>query len=133
MKVHQGPKTQSNLKCNICPGGFRKPTFKKLLQLKKHITLAHKTNFFKNELIIRSFNGECVKGCGMKHYTWEEAILHVSIEHEQLFWALKHDKKTNYKRLVKKLFPLKFKNTFGLTWEHSIGKAKMKKDMEDGR
>ena len=45
----------------------------------------------------------------------------MSVEHEQLFWALKHDKKNDYRILIKRLFPVKYKNTPGLQWHTSKG------------
>jgi len=117
------PTKQSSLTCIICKGS-PKPVFKDENQLKIHITMAHKANFFKKELLRKNFTRVCVKGCGLESDTWEEAILHVAVEHEQLFWALKHDKKNDYRILIKRLFPVKYKNTPGLQWHRSKDEKK---------
>ena len=114
------PTKQSSHTCIICKGS-PKPVFKDENQLKIHMTMAHKANFFKKELLKKNFTRTCVKGCGQESDTWEEAIIHVSVKHEQLFWALKHDKKNDYRILIKRLFPVKYKNTPGLQWHTSKG------------
>ena len=88
------PSKLSSLKCVICPGN--KLVFCDQTEMMKHICLAHKANFFKTEIEKQSktkeFNGNCVKGCAHVSEDLEDAILHLGIHHEQLFWALKHDK-----------------------------------------
>ena len=56
-------------------------------QLRIHITVAHKANFFKKELIRWEMeDGKCVKDeeCGHEAETVEEAIVHVAVDHEQV-------------------------------------------------
>ena len=88
------PSKLSSLKCVICPGN--KLVFCDQTEMMKHICLAHKANFFKTEIEKQSKtkwkDGKCVKGCAHVAEDLEDAILHLGIHHEQLFWALKHDK-----------------------------------------
>jgi len=102
-------------KCNICVGG---PVLVSDLQYLKHLSLAHKGIFIMNQLkkqalesklhIRESGEGPCC-WCSKQLSGWEEAVIHVAIDHEKLFQALKHDKNNDYKILMKRFFPDKYK------------------------
>eukprot|EP00092_Neocalanus_flemingeri_P023706 GFUD01025711.1.p1 GENE.GFUD01025711.1~~GFUD01025711.1.p1 ORF type:complete len:816 (-),score=190.31 GFUD01025711.1:160-2355(-) len=102
-------------KCTICVGG---PVLASEYDLKKHLTLAHKGNFFvtnlqKNGFDTKKFPTPCyISDCNKDLTGWEDAITHVGIEHEKLFQALKHDPANDYKVLLKRLFPEKFQKWF---------------------
>ena len=115
--------------CSICTGQSR-PVFSDNKELMRHITLAHSYSFFKSELERKGMDvetGRCVwAGCEVVTQGWQAAIEHNSIDHQKLFWRLKHDKKNDFSKVVKKLFPDKFKKYSDLDFKKSSDKEPIK-------
>ena len=108
----------TSMTCVICKGegslGIRsKPVFSSLQDLKIHYTVGHKAFFLKRELEkknINTFPSSCSEsGCSFSFHSWEDAVLHLGIDHDKLFWALKHSADEDFKNVCKKLFPEKTK------------------------
>ena len=66
---------------------------------------------------------------GMETVTqdWQKAMEHTSIDHEKLFWRLKHDKRNDYRNVVKKLFPEKYKKYSDLDFKKTSHKDQKEK------
>ena len=115
------PAKRSLLSCIICQGV--KPIFLDNTELIKHIALAHKARFFKKEISKRypkdKLFGKCYKNCDYESISLEDTILHLAVEHQKLFWALKHDKDNDFKILIKRLFPDKLRDNSHLNWNKS--------------
>ena len=83
-------------------------------QYLRHLSLAHKGIFIVNQLKekgLESGEGPCYC-CSKELSGWEDAVIHVAIYHEKLFQALKHDPNNDYKILMKRFFPDKYKKWF---------------------
>ena len=130
---HPTPTKLNILSCIICVG--KKPVFEDQLELMKNLTLAHKASFFKTELLRRNFSNKCYRPrCNHVSKNWEEAILHISLLHEQLFWALKHDRKQDYRHLIRRLFPEKYRKNPNLEYgkSNSVPGAGVKRKLDMG-
>ena len=119
----QTKKEQKELSCILC-GKLRdsKPIFATKGDLKKHILL-HKAfsimenmkagNKKANRAKVTSFPAPCVFCSKTTLINWEQAVLHVGIDHDKLFHALKHrdqSKHTNDEVLMKEFYPAKFED-----------------------
>ena len=47
--------------------------------------------------------------CKEKLLNWEQAVTHVGLHHEKLFYALKHSEDEDYKHIMKRFYPEKYK------------------------
>jgi len=111
-------------KCTICIGG---PVLLNDLEYKKHLCLAHKGIFMVTNLKKEGLEtgvGTCFL-CNRQLTGWEDAVLHVGLEHEKLFQGLKHDMNNDYKILLKRFYPEKFKK-----WDKKQNKKTKSSDIE---
>ena len=115
------PSKKVSLKCVICPS----PVFSDSTELMKHIILGHEIDWFiedaEKHLHLLSEDEHALHECWNCDCddwaeTEEDYFLHQGIHHERLFWALKHNRKHNFKNLCKRLFPGKMKDNPDLLW-----------------
>ena len=118
LRPTSSPTKQSlSLTCSICPKSGS-VVFADQEELKKHIVLAHKAKFFKEEIEKKKKQGRSpgdlrciIENCDFLADSLEESLIHLGVFHGKLFHALKHDKSNNYQYICKSLFPVKFKNS----------------------
>ena len=115
------PSKKVSLKCVICPS----PVFSDSTELMKHIILGHEIDWFiedaEKHLHLLSEDDHALHECWDCDCddwadTEEDYFLHQGIYHERLFWALKHNRRHNFKNLCKRLFPGKMKDNPDLLW-----------------
>ena len=112
----------NKMTCIICrssKGSNSKPIFASEEDLKKHYLLGHNWLFLKRDLEsgseqakrpkVSCFPAQCVFCTHTMLVNWEQAVLHVGIDHGKLFYALKHFPKHDFKPLMKRFFPDKYK------------------------
>ena len=115
------PSKKVSLKCVICPS----PVFSDSTELMKHIILGHEIDWFiedaEDHLHVLTEDDHALHecwdcDCDDWAETEEDYFLHQGIHHGRLFWALKHNRKHNFKNLCKRLFPGKMKDNPDLVW-----------------
>merc|ERR1719270_2537973 len=108
------------LTCTLCRFGDtrRKPVFQSDEDLLLHILLSHKARYIKNQIERGTdripgtphLPAPCaLPGCEENLQDWEQAVVHVGLHHEKLFYALQHSAEEDYKHIMKRFYPEKYK------------------------
>ena len=111
----------NSLTCIICrgqgmSGGTSKPVFASQSDLIRHYTIGHMGFFLRDEIIrkgVKTLPAPCfLRDCKEQLVNWEQAVLHIGEDHQKLYYGLLHKKDGDFRHLLKRFFPEKYKLRF---------------------
>ena len=127
------PTKKAKLCCTFCPQ-LKNIVFSNRKELMKHLVLAHKTQFFIDQIQKQNERKGLAKEdlkcfhskCEVTSADQEDHLIHIAVDHGKLFNALMHDTKNNMKNVAKELFPKKFKEHDSHNWEQGSAGSSQK-------